>query len=325
LEEPAFEPLVFALIDDDAALRRVLAAVIRQSGDLAIEARTFAEGQVLLAEYPWDIALVDRSLPDGDGLEFCRSLDKGEASHRMIVVLSSRGEREDRLAGFEAGADEYFPKVMDLVEIRTRLKTIRRAVARHKEIVSRLVSVEQMSLMDGLTGVYNHRYFEGAIKRQFGMALRHQRPLTLAMIDIDNFKHVNDSLGHLVGDRVLTEVSTVIAQHVRSTDELARYGGEEFAILMPDLPLREALPVAERIRVAVAGHVTPIALGDVKVTVSIGLAGVPCDFCLSPAELTDAADRALYSAKAKGRNRVEVFAPNPASTSAAGNVFPRVT
>ena len=303
-QQTASVPLVYALIDDDEALRRVLAAVIRQGGDLAVEARTFAEGRVLLEEYPWDIAIVDRSLPDGDGLDFCRTVDKGLASHRMIVVLSSFDGREDRLAGFDAGADEYLPKGLDLVEIRTRLKTMRRSVSRHKEILSRLVTVEQMSLLDGLTGVYNHRFFETALKRQVRTALRHERPLTLAMLDIDHFKTVNDTLGHRVGDSVLTDVSTVIAQHVRSTDEVARYGGEEFAILMPDLLPQDALTIAERIRSAVAEHQTPHASGHIRVTISVGLAGLTLEAYASPAELADAADRALYLAKAKGRNRV---------------------
>ena len=308
-QDGVFEPLVFALIDDDPGLRRVLAAVIRQSGDTALEACTFAEGQILLSEYPWDIALVDRSLPDGDGLDFCRTLDKGEASHRIIVVVSARGERDDRLAGFDAGADEYFPKGMDLMEIRTRLRTMRRSVARHKETVSRLAAVEQMSLLDGLTGVYNHRFFDLALKRQYRTALRQSSPLTLAMIDIDHFKDVNDTLGHRAGDLVLTEVSTVIAQNVRSSDELARYGGEEFAVLMAGLEVHDALPVAERIRLAVEDHAIPLDHGDVRVTISIGLAGGPGESCRSPAELADAADRALYAAKAKGRNRVELFVP----------------
>jgi len=303
-QETASAPLVYALIDDDVALRRVLAAVIRQSGDVAVEARTFAEGQVLLDEYPWDIAIIDRSLPDGDGLDFCRAIEKGAASHRMIVVLSAFGEREDRLAGFDAGADEYLPKGLDLVEIRTRLRAMRRSVSRHKDILSRLVSVEQMSLLDGLTGVYNHRFFETALKRQVRTALRHERPLTLAMVDIDHFKRVNDTLGHRVGDSVLTDVSTVIAQHVRSNDEVARYGGEEFAILMPDLLAQDALSIAESIRTAVAEHETPHASGRIRVTISVGLAGLPGNRVQSPAELADAADRALYAAKAKGRNRV---------------------
>jgi diguanylate cyclase (GGDEF)-like protein len=308
-------PLVFAVIDDDAEVRRLFGALVRGGGDSVIEAESVAAARVLLDEYPWDVALIDRRLPDGDGLELCRDVvDATRGTHRYIAIVSGIVDPEEKLRGFEAGAHDYIGKPMEIVELRARLGAIRRTVAAQKELLARVSMLEQLSIIDGLTQVYNHRFFQAELRRLFDIAARHDRPLSLAMIDIDHFKNVNDTFGHRAGDRILCEVSIVIAESVRSSDVLARYGGEEFALVLPETPVESATLIAERVRTAVESAVIREQLQRVPVTISIGLAAIPSPEIDTPGRLVEAADRALYLAKSRGRNRVECFtASEPAA------------
>lgn len=307
-------PLVIAVIDDDPEIRRFLAVVARAAGDIVVEAGTFEQGEIVLREYPWDIAVIDRRLPGGDGLTLCREVAsalRDEESHRHIVFFSAEDASDEKLRGFDAGADEYIVKPADPSELRARLRAIRRAVLAQKALLARLASVEQLSVIDGLTQVYNRRFFSAELRRLFDIATRHQRPLSLAMIDLDHFKSINDTHGHRTGDLVLTEVSTVIVQNVRSSDVLARYGGEEFVVLLPETPIAEAALMAERIRGAVEAMRVDARDARIGVTISIGVADVQSADTGTPARLLEAADRALYEAKEHGRNCVRLHGAAP--------------
>jgi diguanylate cyclase (GGDEF)-like protein len=312
----AASPLVIAVVDDDPDIRRLLSAIAASCGDVVVEAGTFERGQIVLREYPWDIAIIDRQLPGGDGLDLCRDIAEAvreSDTHRHIIFLSASDASDEKLRGFDAGADDYLAKPADPTELRARLRAIRRAVLAQKALLARLAAVEQLSVIDGLTQVFNHRFFTAELRRLFDIATRHGRPLSLAMIDLDLFKRVNDTHGHRAGDLVLTEVSTAIVQSVRSSDVVARYGGEEFVVLLPETPLVEAAAVAERIRAAVEALELDVAGTRLRITISSGIAAVPAPDILSPVRLVEAADRALYEAKADGRNRVRIH-----STAAAG-------
>jgi diguanylate cyclase (GGDEF)-like protein len=169
-----------------------------------------------------------------------------------------------------------------------------------KEVQERL---RDLATHDTLTGIYNRRYLEEVVRKEVDRAQRYARPLSIAMVDADHFKRINDTHGHQVGDEVLRAVSERCQKGLRSNDVLARYGGEEFVMVFPETSLGNARTVAERVRVAV-GEV-PITVGDraLAVTVSIGLAalGQEQDF----SALLERADHALYAAKQSGRNRVQ--------------------
>lgn len=312
------EALVFAVIDDDPAVRRLFGTIIERSGDVVVQAGSRAEGEVVIREYPWDVALIDRRLADGDGLDLCRlaSTHDGE-SHRQVIIVSGSSEHDERLRGFEAGADDCIGKPVDPLELRARLTAVRRNVLAQKALLARVALLEQLSVIDGLTQVYNHRYFETELRRRFDLALRYSRPLALAMADIDHFKAINDAYGHRAGDVVLTEVSTAIAQTVRSSDVLARYGGEEFAVILPETTLADAAIVTARLREAVEALTVRDSFGEVRVTISIGVAALPHPDLISPSRVVEAADAALYLAKSRGRNRVELHAPVFAAAPAA--------
>ncbi len=318
---PTPDTFVVAVIDDDPSVVRLLSTIVQRGGDHVLEAKTLAAGEQLLREYPWDIAIIDRKLPDGDGLDLCRIATRGVTdTHRYVTILSGMQDHEEVMRGFEAGADEYLGKPIDPAEFAARLRAIRRAVWTQKQLLLRLAHLEQLSVIDGLTQVYNRRFFDTEIRRLFDLSVRHQRALALLMLDLDLFKEVNDTHGHRVGDHVLIEISTIIAQEIRSSDVLARYGGEEFAIILPESALEAARSLAERLRIAVEQTLLNTPAGLLKLTVSVGVACIPSGTIDSPARLVEAADSALYTAKTEGRNRVAIdHGPHIVST----NVQPR--
>ncbi|MGF1525544.1 MAG: diguanylate cyclase [Candidatus Competibacterales bacterium] len=167
-------------------------------------------------------------------------------------------------------------------------------------------NLSQAALRDFLTGVYNRRYFQAQLDMDFQDARRCGNALAVLLIDIDHFKAVNDTHGHGVGDDLLAKLCALISHVIDRNDILARHGGEEFALLCPGLDSREVAILAERIRLAVVEHSFFDVVGDLPVTVSIGVASYPEVAVATPAELLDRTDQALYSAKGLGRNRVAV-------------------
>jgi diguanylate cyclase (GGDEF)-like protein len=158
-----------------------------------------------------------------------------------------------------------------------------------------------MSLTDDLTRLRNRRAVENELVTRFSLAIRHQRPLAVAMIDVDHFKLINDAHGHQVGDSVLRGVASGLRRGTRVTDVVGRVGGEEFCVLLPETALFEAIQFGEKIRAIIASE--PIE--GLPVTVSVGIASMPHSAFASPDEIVYAADQALYRAKNRGRNRVE--------------------
>jgi diguanylate cyclase (GGDEF)-like protein len=162
----------------------------------------------------------------------------------------------------------------------------------------------ESALRDGLTKIFNKKYFLDRLESEFAYAIRHRTQLSLVMFDIDHFKRINDTHGHLAGDYALSTLAKVVSDTIRQEDVFARYGGEEFAVICRGIDLGGALAFGERIRRCVDGQAFVYNGVDIKVTVSVGVAAVPEVGMKEPAELIGAADDALYQAKRQGRNRV---------------------
>jgi len=163
------------------------------------------------------------------------------------------------------------------------------------------------ALRDGLTKVFNKRYFTDRLHAEFAFAHRHESPLVLCMMDLDHFKSVNDTFGHLAGDYVLATLATLVQDTVRAEDVFARYGGEEFAVISRGITVESAIIMAERIRHGVEQHAFQWNETRMPITLSLGLAGLPNPMIRGPAELVAAADEALYDAKHGGRNQVKIY------------------
>ncbi len=158
------------------------------------------------------------------------------------------------------------------------------------------------ALRDGLTKLFNKRYLMDRLDSELKFAQRHETSLSLLLIDLDHFKKVNDTHGHLAGDAVLAHIAQVLTRAVRNEDVVARFGGEEFAIILRAIGLEPAVQMAERLRKNIEAAVVKCAAGELRATISIGVAGFPSTPAKTPEQLVEAADQALYRAKHDGRN-----------------------
>ncbi|HEX6100921.1 MAG TPA: diguanylate cyclase [Thermoanaerobaculia bacterium] len=295
-----------AIVDDDAAIRRLVRLFLRRAGYETLEYTTGEEARAALPRDAWDLVILDRRLPDMDGVVLAHEL-KSSAEHRAryIIMLTGEAEQEDKVEGLELGADDYITKPFQYPELLARIRAGKRIVDLQKELLETNKRLELLSITDGLTKLHNHRYFQDELARAFEESQRYQRPLSLAMIDIDFFKKINDTYGHAIGDDVLKRAAQLYRTSVRSTDLVARYGGEEFAVMMPETTLPDGIAFAEKIRQLLESTPLETQAGPVTATVSIGVASVPHSRIHSAKELIVAADRALYRAKKGGRNQVQ--------------------
>jgi diguanylate cyclase (GGDEF)-like protein len=299
-------PFTVAVVDDDASIRRLVRHLLTRNGFAVLEATSAGEARVKLNEYPWDLAVLDRKLPDTDGVLLCRELKANpEFRARYIVMLTGESEQSDKVEGLELGADDYITKPFQPAEFLARIRAGKRIVDLQKELMVSNKRLELLSITDGLTQLYNHRHFQDEFAKNFAEAVRYQRPLSLALLDIDFFKKINDTYGHAAGDQVLREVSSMFIGSIRSSDLAARYGGEEFAVMMPETDLESAVRFADNVRASVCAAPIHTDAGEIPVTVSIGVANYPYTAMKSARQLIESADKALYRAKRAGRNQVQ--------------------
>ncbi|HYK03919.1 MAG TPA: diguanylate cyclase [Thermoanaerobaculia bacterium] len=289
------------LVEDDEHVSHLLSRQLTRAGYAVRAAGTITEARELVRDGEWDIAVLDRGLPDGDGLELCSELRRS-SPHGYIVMLTGENSAEAKLEGFKQGADDYVTKPFVVDELLARIRAGVRIVHLQKALIDSNRRLEELSLTDGLTSLRNRRAFDERLEDAFEQARRYERPLSLILIDVDYFKPVNDAFGHDTGDEVLKGVAELIAASTRQADFVARIGGEEFAVLLPETPLFEAMQVAEKIRARIA--TTPVA--TLATTVSLGVANALHSRVTSTSDLFHAADQALYRAKANGRNRTEM-------------------
>ena len=299
-------PFTISIVDDDAAIRRLLRLILTRAGYQTRECTTGTEARELLWTEPWDIAVLDRKLPDMDGLVLCHEIKSDpKMRSRYIIMLTGEDDQEDKVEGLELGADDYITKPFQPAELLARVRAAKRIVDLQKELLETNKRLELLSITDGLTKLHNHRYFQDEMNRAFEESQRYERPLSLAMIDIDFFKKINDTYGHAAGDDVLRAVAQLYRDSVRATDLVARYGGEEFAVMMPETTLDDAAIFAEKIRALIESTPLQTQAGALNARVSIGVASVPHAKIHTPKELIVAADKALYRAKKGGRNQVQ--------------------
>jgi diguanylate cyclase (GGDEF)-like protein len=255
---------------------------------------------------PWDLAILDRRLPDMDGVMLAQELKaRPEFKTRFVIMLTGEDDQADKVEGLDLGADDYVTKPFQYPELLARIRAGKRIVDLQKELLETNKRLERLSITDGLTNLFNHRKFQDELARAFEESARYARPLSLAIVDLDFFKKVNDTYGHAVGDEVLKAVSRLFQESIRSTDLAARYGGEEFAVMMPETDVHDAMTFAEKIRKLIESTPLQTQAGQVPVTVSIGVAAVPHPKIHAAKELIVAADNALYRAKNGGRNQVQ--------------------
>jgi diguanylate cyclase (GGDEF)-like protein len=242
------------------------------------------------------LILLDIEMPGMDGFEILRTLKEDPATLATpVIMLSGLTSAQDKVTAFELGAIDYVTKPFDFAELRVRIRSALRTHAL-------LQMLAQRAQIDGLTGLWNRTYFDRRLVEELAGCARHGRPLSLAMLDIDRFKLINDTFGHPAGDAVLTGVSSLIRREIRDSDLACRFGGEEFTLIMPDTLPGDAAVLCERIRTTLENVVWP-RHPDHVVSISIGLVGSTQCGSHPPEFWLEAADRNLYRAKTTGRNQ----------------------
>jgi diguanylate cyclase (GGDEF)-like protein len=306
------------IADDELISRKLLQKTLERAGYevTAVENGRMAADQLCPANGP-RLALLDWVMPELDGLGVCREVRKRkQQSYVYMILLTSKESKEDVVAGLESGADDYLIKPFDPEELKARLRTGLRILSLEDRLVEAREEMRFQATHDGLTGLWNRGMIMDLLGRELARSQRERFSTAILMCDLDHFKSVNDTYGHLVGDDVLRETAKRLLASVRSYDFVGRYGGEEFLVVLNNCNPAFALARAEEIRKAIALRPVPSSNGPVPVTMSLGLLLSHEWGRRSAEELLHEADAALYAAKAAGRNCVKVAHPAPCAVDA---------
>ena len=294
------EPLTILVAEDNADQLEIIQTILTKGRYRVVSAVNGQEAMERLAREPVDIALLDIMMPKLTGLEVCRKIREDPRLRNIYVIfLTALVAGEDRVKGLEMGANDYITKPFYIPELMARISVAERLTHERREM-------ERQAAHDPLTGLYNRRTFEERLGPEFDRAKRYGRPLSILMIDVDDFKRVNDKYGHDWGDVVLKEVARVLREKTRKSDIPARYGGEEFIMMLPEIALEGAEQAAEKIRQEIDGlRFNPNSLPPFSVTVSVGVASSSSRSYEDSRAAVKDADLALYRAKRNGKDRVE--------------------
>lgn len=270
------------------------------------------------------LALLDCCLPGIDGAEICaRVRASKEGTYRYLLLMTTANRREELLRALETGADDFIVKPVDAPALKARLHIGRRILDLQERLLQALETSRFEASHDALTGLWNRAAILEFLHGQLARASRDGISVAVAIADLDYFKQVNDTYGHLAGDEILRQAAKRIRRPVRPYDWVGRYGGEEFLIIAPDCTLSNAHSMCERLRTAIAEKPFWINGNKIDMTLSVGIATTAESGPADQEDLLRAADTALYLAKESGRNRIEMarrttkartspFRPSPA-------------
>lgn len=296
------------VVDDDENNVNFLIRKLTKSGYEVFEARNGSDALNLVDRQKFDLILLDVMMPDIDGFEVAKKIvSNSQYVGTPIVFLSARTSIESKLEGLSLGAVDYITKPFDFRELLARIQLHLEKSEEKNRILEDNMNYKQVANTDFLTGLYNRRYIDEQLKNEFKLS----KPTiaSLLMLDLDHFKRINDTYGHDQGDLVLIKVAEIIKDSVRHADVVGRYGGEEFIVIMPSTTSLAAHSVAERIRVNIENHEFKIDENNDSITISIGISTFVSEEhnYKTFEEWVQAADKALYTAKKEGRNRVVVL------------------
>lgn len=297
------------LAEDNPVSRKMLEKMLLKKGFEVTSVENGRQALELFKEKFFPIILSDWLMPEMEGPELCRAI-RGLKSkgYVYIVLLTAKDTKDDIISGLEAGADDYLIKPAHHAELIARLKNGLRILELERSLKTANEEIRALSITDPLTGIYNRGYLNERLPQEIKRSIRYQRALSIIMADIDHFKNVNDSYGHLAGDTVLKGfVQCIIASIRDQIDWAARYGGEEFVVVLPETDFKGAKLLAKRLRKAVSQEKHILNGDKIQITASFGVTG------FSPAtqtghitaeKLLRQADESLYQAKHEGRDRV---------------------
>jgi two-component system, cell cycle response regulator len=293
--------------EDDIISLKLLVRTISDWGDSVETVNNGTDAwKILNTQNPPQLVVLDWMMPGMDGIEICKKLRKqsGE-NYTYIILLTTKSEKNDITKGLEAGADDYLTKPFYPSELKARLNAGKRIITLQNKLDASRKEFMLLATKDPLTNLWNRRAIRDILEKDLLRSKRYKNYLCVLMADLDNFKKINDSYGHSVGDQVLIESSNIMIKTVRECDSVARYGGEEFLIILPMSDLKQGLIVGERIRLSLYSKPITTSKIELQLSLSIGVAEYDGQSKIDKDVLINAADAAMYRAKQSGRNRVE--------------------
>jgi diguanylate cyclase (GGDEF)-like protein len=296
--------------EDNPIFQVMLGGILDKWGYETVRARDGeAAWKILQSEDSPRLAILDWMMPGLDGVEICRRVRAaGREPYVYIMLLTARTESRDLVEGMDAGADDYLTKPFRNHELRVRLRAGSRILDLQEALMRAREALREQATHDALTGLHNRGSIMDIMHNELARAGREGLPLALLLADLDHFKLINDTNGHIAGDAVLRESAQRMKSALRRYDSVGRYGGEEFLVVLPGSHGATACSQAERIREAVASTAVPFGSQRLQVSCSIGMAHRDKPTPADADALIREADVALYVAKNLGRNQVAAFA-----------------
>ena len=299
-------PILIA--EDNPVSRKLLEKSLTKAGHEVVVAANGRKAFEIFRETFFPMVLTDWMMPEMDGIALCQAIrNHASPGYVYIVFLTAKDSKDDIIAGLEAGADDYLTKPFHPTELMARLTTGKRILELERSLKMANEEIRILSITDPLTGCFNRGYMTSHLPEEINRASRYGHPLSLIMCDIDRFKSVNDSRGHIAGDSVLRLVVDSIHGALRADiDWAVRYGGEEFLVVLPETDREGSWIVAERLRQIMAEKPIKTENQEIAITASFGLASFDPGTDTEPSAeaLIKEADQNLYQAKKEGRNKV---------------------
>ncbi|MGD9581963.1 MAG: diguanylate cyclase, partial [Vampirovibrionia bacterium] len=253
-----------------------------------------------------DIIVSEITIPQISGIELC-SLLKQSPIMNYFIFLSNKTDIKTKLAAFNSGADDYICKPFNSTELIARINVAEKQIKKLKKLKTENDRLEKLVLTDPLTNLGNKRFFDEQLTKEMNRAERYENNLALVILDIDHFKKINDTYGHVIGDKILKRVGNILLASTRDSDIVCRVGGEEFIVLLPETSKENAFAVAEKIRKVFEKTTFIFSNIKIHITISLGISMMTPDLIPDQIEFIDMADKALYIAKNEGRNKTIIY------------------
>ena len=298
------------IAEDTSATRLLLEKTLKRWGyEVVVSSDGNQAWQILQGEDPPKLILLDWLMPGIDGLELTRRIREKHqgGEYDYIIIITGKSDQKDIIEGMEAGADDYIVKPFNPQELKARIRAARRILELQETLLENQRILKDRALTDALTGIWNRGAIMDILEKEMERSKRSGNTAGIIMADIDHFKKVNDTYGHLVGDSVLMEAAKRIADTLRSYDAVGRYGGEEFICVISSCDIKTTMEIANRIHAAIVETPFRTSEGMLDVTISIGVSSNQFNKCSEGEKLISLADEALYRAKNSGRNRIELM------------------
>jgi diguanylate cyclase (GGDEF)-like protein len=306
-------PLTVMVIEDHPDQRELLEIVLQKEGYRVVPAANGVEALAKLEKEPAQVILSDVMMPKMDGFELMRKIRSNPLFKNVyIILITARIQERDRVQGLDLGADDYITKPFSFSELLARVRVGSRVVQYQQHL-------EHQALVDSLTGLFNRGAFERKMEEEFERTQRYHHQLSVLMLDVDNFKKVNDTYGHHWGDEVLKKIAELLKSKTRRSDYPARYGGEEFVLILPETDIESALNVEMKVRAEIKAATLGTKARSFSITVSVGVSSTCNKEYSDWHQLLEDADQALYLAKSRGKDRAEVFIPEEQKEAVSAN------